>query len=83
MSRAPLIRSGHSTVVCAPIYSSAHGLSTEVEVGVAEGLKHASSIHCDALVSIPKSELSDYVGALSAEQIQSLDDALRVALAIE
>ncbi|MGH9338607.1 MAG: type II toxin-antitoxin system PemK/MazF family toxin [Acidobacteriota bacterium] len=52
-----LIDSRFSTVICAPIYSARHGLATQVNVGSEEGLKHESSIHCDELVSIPKSAL--------------------------
>ena len=50
VSRQVLIDSKFSTVVCAPVYSSRHGLSTEVFVGPDEGLRHDSSIHGDALV---------------------------------
>jgi len=49
-------------------------------VGIDEGLKHDSSIHCDELVSLPKSVLTQYVGALSLPKIRSLDQALRNAL---
>jgi mRNA-degrading endonuclease toxin of MazEF toxin-antitoxin module len=42
-----------------------------------------SAIHCDALMSIPKSALTDFVGRLSAAQTRKLDGALRVALALE
>ena len=59
------------------------GLATEVPVGTDDGLKHESSILCDALVSLPKSMLTDFVATLSVERIRSLDRALRVALAIE
>jgi len=52
-------------------------------VGQAERLEHESSIHCDALVSIPKSALTDYAGELSIDQIEVLGSALRVALDIE
>ena len=34
----------YATVICAPIASSRHGLATQVPVGEAEGLKHASAI---------------------------------------
>lgn len=54
VSRQVLIESRFSAVVCAPIYSSHEGLSTQVSVGIGEGLKHASSVHCDELVSLPK-----------------------------
>ena len=60
ISRQVLIDSAHSTVVCAPVYTRYDGLSTQVKVGIDEGLKHDSSIHCDDLVSLPKSVLSNY-----------------------
>ncbi|MEW6210506.1 MAG: type II toxin-antitoxin system PemK/MazF family toxin [Acidobacteriota bacterium] len=82
VSRQVLIESRFSTVICAPVYSTHHGLSTQVAVGIDEGLKHDSSIHCDELVSLPKSFLTNYIGALSAEKIQALDKALRIALDI-
>lgn len=83
VSRRVLIESKFSTVVCAPVYSSRHGLSTQVAVGVDEGLRHDSSIHCDELVSLPKSRLTGFVGSLSAERLQALDDALLVALGLD
>lgn len=55
-------------------------LSTQVAVGVEEGLKHESSVHCDEIVSLPKSSLTQYVGMLSAEKIKAINKALRVAL---
>jgi mRNA interferase MazF len=83
VSRQVLIDSKFSTVVCAPIYSSRHGLSTQVPVGPEEGLKHESSIHCDELVSLPKSVLRDFVGSLSWDKLRTLDRALVSALGIE
>ena len=83
VSRQTLIDSRFSTVVCAPVYSRRDGLSSQVDVGSTDGLKHDSSIHCDALVSIPKSALTDYVGELSTERRDALDVALSVALDIE
>jgi mRNA interferase MazF len=80
VSRQVLIDSRFSTVICAPIYSSYDGLSTQVKVGTGEGLKHESSIHCDELVSIPKSSLRNFVGILPPEIILQLNDALKVAL---
>lgn len=77
-----LIDSKFSTVICAPIYSAYHGLSTQVLVGIEQGLKHDSSIHCDDLVSLPKSVLTDYVGSLPPEKLVELNQALRAALDI-
>jgi mRNA interferase MazF len=83
VSRQVLIDSKFSTVVCAPVYSSRHGLSTEVFVGPDEGLRHDSSIHCDALVSVSKSILTHVVGALAPGRTVELDQALVAALGID
>ena len=80
VSRQVLIDSRYSTVICAPIYTTYDGLSSQVIVGIEEGLKHESSIHCDELVSIPKSRLSHFVGSLSVEKLHQLDKALKIAL---
>ena len=82
VSRQVLIDSRFSTVVCAPVYSAHHGLSTQVLVGIDEGLKHESSIHCDELVSLPKSALTHYIGTLTAEKVKELNKALKMALDI-
>jgi len=82
VSRQALIDSGFSTVVCAPIYSRRDGLATQVDVGSDEGLKHESSVHCDALVSLPKPLLTDYVASLDSVRLRAFDHALRVALAL-
>ena len=80
VSRQVLIDSTFSTVVCAPVFSEGQGLSTQVPVGLAEGLKHESAIFCDNLVSIAKAELRDYVGALPPAKLAALNRALRTAL---
>ncbi|MFA6505204.1 MAG: type II toxin-antitoxin system PemK/MazF family toxin [Treponemataceae bacterium] len=83
VSRQVLIDSKFSTVTCAPVYTAYDGLSTQVPIGQEEGLKHDSSIHCDELISIPKSLLSDYVGTLPWIKISELKRALQIALDIE
>jgi mRNA interferase MazF len=82
VSRQALVDSRFSTVVCAPVYSRRDGLATQVDVGPDEGLKHESSIHCDALVSLPKPMLTDFVASLGPPRLRALDQALRVALAL-
>lgn len=83
VSRPTLISSRFSTVICALIYSVHDGLSTQVEVGAEEGLKHDSSIHCDELISLPKSALTHYVGMLSKSKLDALNTALKIALDLE
>ena len=82
VGRQALIDSRFSTVVCAPVYTRRDGLATQVDLGSEEGLKHESSAHCDALVSVPKSLLTDYVSSLKPVRLRALDQALRVALAL-
>lgn len=83
VSRQALVDSRFSTVVCAPVFSNGEGLSTQVAIGPEEGLKHPSSIMCDNLVSIRKSELTNYVGALSGPKLAELSLALKMALDLE
>ena len=83
VSRQVLIDSRFSTVICAPIFSTRHGLSTQVPVGVDGGLRHDSAIHCDQLVNLPKAALSQFVGSLPPAKIDELDHALVAALALD
>jgi mRNA interferase MazF len=83
VSRGDLIDSAFSTVICAPVYTERRGLSTEVNVGTAEGLKHDSAILCDALVSLEKTRLTRYMGSLGYDKLTELAAALRIALDVE
>jgi mRNA interferase MazF len=80
VSRQVLIDSRFSTIICAPVYTSYENLSTQVPVGIDEGLKHDGSIHCDELVSLPKSMLTNFISKLPDEKIKLLDKALKAAL---
>jgi mRNA interferase MazF len=80
VSRQVLIDSRFSTLICAPVFTTGEGLSTQVLVGPDDGLKHPSWIFCDNLVSLRKSDLSQYVGSLSSAKISILNAALRMAL---
>ena len=82
VSRQRLIDSRFPTVICAPVYSQRHGMATQVDVGLNEGLLHDSSVYCDELVSLQKSRLTQFVGSLDADGLKRLDEALRVALGI-
>ena len=83
VSRQTVVDSRFSTVICAPVYSQHDGLSTQVAVGIDDGLKKASSIHCDELVSLPKTMLTHYVGSLKPASLRQLNRALTVALSLE
>ena len=83
VSRQVVIDSKFSTVICAPVYTARHGLSTQVPVGPDEGLRHESSVHCDELVSLPKSLLTHFVGSLPTVRMPDLDRALVIALGVD
>lgn len=80
VSRQVLIDSRFPTVICAPVLTDGQGLSSQVRIGVNEGMKHESWILCDSLRSLPKSDLTRYVGSLSRAKLTEVDRALAMAL---
>jgi len=80
VSRQVLIDSKYSTVICAPVYKAYDGLATQVPLGVEDGVKHDSAVHCDNLISLQKSVLTNFIATLSAEKTAELNRALAVAL---
>jgi mRNA interferase MazF len=83
VSRQVLIDSRFPTVICAPIFTRGHGFSTQVSIGLNEGLKHESWILCDNLISLRKEQLTRFVGSLALSKLEELDRALKMALALE
>ena len=71
------------TVVCAPIYSAALGLRTEVVVGPADGLPADSAIRCDFLALLFKRSLTAFVSTLSVSKQRELRRALTYALQLD
>jgi mRNA interferase MazF len=82
VSRQAVIDSIYSTVICAPVFSNGGGISTQVAIGIDEGLKHESWIMCDNLRSLPKTDLTQFLGSLSASKLNEVDRALAVALGL-
>jgi len=82
VSRQTLIDSRFATVICAPIFTHGRGFSTQVPVGIDEGLKHESWILCDNLVSLRKVQLTRFVGSMSRSKMEELDRALKMALGL-
>ena len=69
-----------SAVVCAPVYSRILGISTELIVGPAEGVRRSSAVRCDFLALLFKRKLTTLVGCLSPAKETELDRALCIAL---
>lgn len=83
VSRQVLLDSRFSTAVCARVFSIGQALSTQVAVGPEQGLKHDSWIMCDNLVSVRKSDLTQFVGTLQPAKLAELNRALKRALDLE
>jgi mRNA interferase MazF len=83
VSRQTLIDSRFPKVICAPVMSAGQGLATQLSIGIEEGMKHESWVHCDDLRSMSKSELSHYIGSISPSKMRNLDYALSVALELQ
>lgn len=82
VSRQVLLDSRYSTAICAPVFSAFDGLTTQVPIGVEDGMKRSSAIHCDQLMSVSKERLSDFVATLSRSKMLMVDEALLVALEV-
>ncbi len=83
VSRQDFIESNYKSVICAAIYTNRNGLESEVNVGIEDGLKHESAIRCDELLSIPKYNLTHFIGSLSEQKITELNQALKIALELK
>jgi mRNA interferase MazF len=70
-------------VIVAPLSTTIRSYAVEVKVGSREGLNRPSVINCDWLVTLPLLRLERRLGALSAEKLHQLDDALRFALGLD
>ncbi len=80
VSRQTLIDSKFPSVVCAPVMTEGQGLVSQVSIGIEEGMKHSSWIHCDDLRSMHKSALTQWIGSLSPAKMNAVNYALSVAL---
>ena len=70
-------------IVVVPATTTLRGYAVEVRIGRREGLPRECVVNCDWLVTIPKADLIERTGTLSAKKLRSLDDALRFALGLE
>ena len=72
-----------NTLTVAPITGTIRGLSTEVPVGVANGLEQPSVVACDHVTTIPKEALGSRIGLLLHHQEQALSEAIRAAFDLD
>lgn len=65
-----------SWVSLAPITSTIRGLTTEVPVGVRNGLSQQSVVSCDNITTVPASAIGDTIGVLFPDQEPELARAI-------
>jgi mRNA interferase MazF len=78
-----LVRPHLSRVTVAPITTTARGLSTEVNVGPANGLDGDSVVSCDNIVTVPVSALGAQIGVLFPAQESALSSAILAAFDLD
>lgn len=77
------VRAHLSNVTVAPITNTVRGLSTEVPVGVQNGLDHDSVISLDSIQTIRVDQLGRQVGLLLDEQEIALAHAIHHAFDLD
>lgn len=78
-----LVRPHLTRVTVAPITGTVRGLSTEVPVGVRNGLENDSVVSMDNIVTIPVTALGRQIGFLLPDQEESLTKAIRNAFDLD
>lgn len=78
-----IVRPHLNTVTVAPITGTVRGLSTEVPVGVANGLDAPSVVACDHLTTIPTDALGSRIGLLLDDQERALSQAIHAAFDLD
>jgi mRNA interferase MazF len=73
------VRPHLTKVTVAPITTTIRGLTTEVQVGSANGLDQDSVVSCDNIQTIPSADLGRQLGYLRLEQEAELSAAIRAA----
>ena len=75
---------GHlQSVTVAPLTTTIRGIPSEVVIGPESGLKTASAINLDNLVTVPKAGLRSFVGSVSSTVLNELRVALLFALGFD
>ena len=78
-----IVRPHLNTVTVAPITGTIRGLSTEVQVGVANGLEQPSVVACDHVTTIPTEALGSRIGLLLDDQELALSEAIHAAFDLD
>lgn len=78
-----VVRPHMNTVTVAPITTTIRGLSTEVNVGPANGLEERCVVACDHVTTIPATALRAQIGQLFDDQEVELSNAIHAAFDLD
>jgi mRNA interferase MazF len=78
-----LVRPHLGRVTVAPITGRIRGLTTELPVGVANGLDHDSVVSLDNVVTIAVADLGHQIGRLLPDQELALTEAIHAAFDLD
>lgn len=78
-----LVRPHLSRVTVAPITSRIRGLTTELPVGVANGLDRDSVVSLDTIITIAVTDLGHQIGRLHPDQELALTKAIPAAFDLD
>jgi mRNA interferase MazF len=78
-----LVRPHLNTVTVAPITTTIRGLSTEVQLGVGNGLEDRCAVACDHITTILATALGPQIGRLLDDQEAGLSTAIRSAFDLD
>ena len=82
ISRSSLIPLLH-TVTVAAVTSTLRGSPTEVSIGEDEGLKQASCVNLCHIFTVPRRQLTGFVGSLGPDKMREVCRALAIATGCE
>ena len=69
-------------VTVAPVTGTIRGITSEVPLGKADGLRRDCVANCDNLETVAKARLTKRIASLNRRKLERLDRALRFALGI-
>jgi mRNA interferase MazF len=84
--QSDLFNSTHASVTVCPITSDCIDASlfrVPVPPGGRTGLRAASQVMIDKVVSVPRASVSEAIGQCEGRELEAVDDALRYWLAVE
>lgn len=69
-----------NAVTVVPLTRTTRGIQAEVALGAADGVPHSSAANADAIATIPKHWIEQYLTTLPSAKMESMERAIRFAL---